>query len=159
MKIKLHFIYILLFLPIYGQVHAQAIDTLIGTFDRTAFEQEPYSSWYNQEYQSYEVMEKQLDQLSFGENIHVDIVLGTWCSDSRREVPRFLKILDQKSIGADSYTLIGLNRKKMAPGFDAVKWEIDFVPTFIFLEDGKEIGRIIETPELSMEEDMIRILK
>ena len=37
-------------------------------------------------------------------------------------------------------------------------YEIEYVPTFIFYREDKEIGRIIETPILSLEEDMLAIL-
>ena len=36
---------------------------------------------------------------------------------------------------------------------------IEFVPTFIFYHNGAEVFRIIETPELSLEEDIVKFLK
>jgi hypothetical protein len=32
------------------------------------------------------------------------------------------------------------------------------LPTFLVYVDGREIGRIVETPERSVEEDLVRIL-
>jgi hypothetical protein len=36
---------------------------------------------------------------------------------------------------------------------------IERVPTFIVYGDGREIGRIVETPEGSLEEHLVKILK
>ena len=43
-------------------------------------------------------------------DIHIEIFLGTWCFDSKREVPRFFRILDQTgSIGDEKVTLYGVD--------------------------------------------------
>ena len=36
--------------------------------------------------------------------------------------------------------------------------EIELVPTFILDYNGEEIGRIIESPEESLEKDLLRII-
>lgn len=36
---------------------------------------------------------------------------------------------------------------------------IERVPTFIVYADGRELGRIVETPEGSLEEHLVKILK
>jgi uncharacterized protein (DUF1015 family) len=42
---------------------------------------------------------------------------------------------------------------------EKMELEIEKVPTFIVYRNGEEIGRIIETPIKSMEEDLYEILK
>lgn len=106
---------------------------------------------------------------SFGGEVHVVCVLGTWCSDSRREVPRFWKVLDAAGLDDLSVELIAVG-----PSADpaAADWEaeqgwtpgvrehygVELVPTFIVYEGDVELGRIIETPELSIEADLAGIL-
>lgn len=101
----------------------------------------------------------------------VDIVcvLGTWCHDSEREVPRFWKVLDtvgNPNLGLTMYA-VGRTADEDARiveaelGFeDSLReiWEVEFVPTFVFLRDGKEFGRIVETPETTLEEDAAALL-
>jgi hypothetical protein len=41
---------------------------------------------------------------------------------------------------------------------DVDSLDIELVPTFIFYRKGMEIGRIVETPLQTMEEDIYRIL-
>jgi hypothetical protein len=84
--------------------------------------------------------------------------MGTWCSDSRREVPRFMKIIE--SLGYDKKRLrfIGVDSYKEAPVHNFDSLNIERVPTFIFYNDKIELGRIIEYPLTSLERDMLVIL-
>jgi thioredoxin-related protein len=38
------------------------------------------------------------------------------------------------------------------------KFQIKKTPTFVFLRNQKEIGRIVEMPEISLEADLLKIL-
>ncbi len=90
--------------------------------------------------------------------LKVEVVLGTWCGDSRREVPRFIKI--QQMLGDDRMPVafMGVDRSKQHPSDVAEGRDIQRVPTFIVLHEGREIGRIIETPKVSIEADLAAIL-
>jgi hypothetical protein len=68
---------------------------LLGICDRTAFADTNFSWWFDSEYQNYEFSTVTLDSIKCKlKNITITIVMGTWCSDSRREVPRFLRLVD-----------------------------------------------------------------
>lgn len=133
---------------------------LLGYLSPVQFTRSPYSEWYLEGYDSYqpvaEIMGK-LDKIS-KDNISIQIVLGTWCPDSRREVPRFMKILDLWGFPVEKVTFIGTDNTKLAPVGDYDKLEIERVPTFIILENKIESGRIIENPVTSLEQDMLNIL-
>ena len=85
------------------------------------------------------------------------VVLGSWCSDSRREVPRLVKILNV--IGGKHFSLemygVGHTLRVDDPSFPkdvlpGVKAER--VPTIIVLDrDGQELGRVVETAEQPLE--------
>jgi thiol-disulfide isomerase/thioredoxin len=88
------------------------------------------------------------------------LVVGTWCPDSRREVPRFLAIMDAAGIRESQLTMVGVDRtKKDAEGLTE-KWGITRVPTFVFLRNGQEIGRVVErTPAgATLEGEIARVL-
>jgi len=92
------------------------------------------------------------------QNFEVIIVLGIWCGDSRLQVPRFYKVLDEIGIPEDQITLISVNEmKKAAPGL-IEELEIERVPTFIIMDGNKEIGRIVESPVKTLEEDLVEIV-
>jgi len=133
---------------------------LIGYCTREAFDDTSFSGWWNEEYEMYQVDVETADQLiDSWDNVEITLVMGTWCSDSRREVPRFFKILNEIGYPSEIVNLIGVNRDKVGLADEVDGMEIHFVPTFIFYGNGKELGRIVEMPYESLEKDMLDILK
>jgi thiol-disulfide isomerase/thioredoxin len=92
--------------------------------------------------------------------VTVLLVVATWCPDSKREVPRFFAIMNGAGISESQLTMVGVDRtKKDAEGLTE-KWGITRVPTFVFLRNGQEAGRIVErTPAgATLEGEIARIL-
>lgn len=83
---------------------------------------------------------------------------ATWCPDCRREVPRFFKIVDQAGVGELPLSLFGLDRTLRDAEGLAAHWGIKAVPTFVFVKDGRELGRVIERPGRTLEGDIAHIL-
>jgi thiol-disulfide isomerase/thioredoxin len=133
---------------------------LLGYINPARFSQPPHSEWYLKGYDEYQPNQEVVGKLTLinKEKLSIQIVMGTWCPDSRREVPRFIKILDQWEFPAGKVTIIGVDNTKIAPigGYDELG--IERVPTFIILENKVEAGRIIENPVTSLEQDMLNIL-
>lgn len=95
----------------------------------------------------------------FCEDVEITIVLGTWCGDSKMQVPRFFKITDALGITGQHITLICTDGEKKAENGLLDHLEILQVPTFIFYRQDEEIGRIIESPQTTLENEMLNILK
>lgn len=134
-------------------------DILYGYATPEVFLSEPFAVWYDDEYSNYETNSLLVDSLTQQiADITISIVLGTWCPDSRREVPRFIKVLNSINFPLEHLTIVGINRGKTCPKANVREGEIEFVPTFIIFKKGEELGRIIESPTLSLEEDLLRIL-
>jgi thiol-disulfide isomerase/thioredoxin len=133
---------------------------LLGYFDRDALTGEDFNFWYDEEYQSYSVDIKTLENIKpevlF--SLEIKVVMGTWCEDSQREVPRLYKILDKLDFNTENLIMIGVNRLKLADETEVNELNITLVPTIIFYIDDEEIGRIIESPEESLEKDMFKLL-
>ena len=91
-------------------------------------------------------------------DVKVLLFLGTWCGDSKREVPRFFKLMDQAGISEGQVEIIALDRSKKDTEGLTEQWQVEYVPTFIFIKDGVEIGRIVETPKDSLEANIAAIL-
>ena len=161
MKLKIIYFTILLFSTFFfDKIYAQNQEVLIGKFHYTLLNQEPFIDWksknynYNPDY----IIIKELKKVINNKQIKIIIILGTWCSDSQMQVPRFLKILDDINFNYNNLTLIGVNREKQAETIDISKYKISRVPTFIFFNKDKEIGRITETPENSLEKDFLNTI-
>jgi thiol-disulfide isomerase/thioredoxin len=132
---------------------------LIGITERSAFELSDFVDWYNTEYIGYEPDEFIVGQIKeLKDSVDIQIFMGTWCSDSRREVPRFLKIIDLIEFDQSRIQIINVDRKKTSPSHEEKNKNIKFVPTFIINDNGNEIGRIIEFPIITLESDLLSIL-
>lgn len=91
----------------------------------------------------------------------LQVFLGTWCGDSRREVSRFEKITELAGGGEPfpfDVTLIGVDGDKAEPAALLEGQEIHFVPTFVVRRDGQEVGRVVESAETTLENDLLRLL-
>jgi hypothetical protein len=167
---KHYYLLILLLLTTISQGFAQLlnqkvtdekkhIEILIGRCNREGFATCKFDSAYKAGYSAYYPDQAVLNQINpkLGE-ITIILVMGTWCGDSKVQVPHFYKILDQLKFDINRLTLLCVDRSKTAPDIDITKLKIQLVPTFIFYRREKEIGRIIESPEESLEKDMLRIV-
>ncbi|MGB8357774.1 MAG: thioredoxin family protein [Bacteroidales bacterium] len=133
---------------------------LLGEINPARFREQPYSSWYLEGYDGYMPDQKIIEELKQTDisDYSITIVLGTWCPDSRREVPRFMKIVDLWGFPEEKIRFIGVDINKVAPLADYPVLGIERVPTFIFFKNNSEVGRIIEVPVTSLEQDTRDIL-
>jgi thiol-disulfide isomerase/thioredoxin len=133
---------------------------LVGYFDPGKLSQEPYSEWYKKEYDDYQFNTDAVNQLIDKDKsgISIKIIMGTWCPDSRREIPRLMRILDIWQFPASNLTFIGVDDAKNSPVAEYNKLDIQKVPTIIIYKNNVEAGRIIEIPVTSLEQDMVKIL-
>jgi hypothetical protein len=97
----------------------------------------------------------------------VTVLLGTWCSDSRREVSRLWRALDEIGATAEGgaggglpFTLayIGVDETKQQPAAAVTAAGLQLVPTLIVRRNGREVGRIVETSPHGVEVDLLALL-
>lgn len=134
---------------------------LVGIATRKDLKKEPYGSeWFNDYYSYYETDKTIINSLIPKlEGIKIKAFMGTWCGDSKREVPNFYKILDDALYDLKNLELVTVNRSKKAKGLEK-GYNIIRVPTFIFYKNGKEIGRFVEhtVDDATLEYDMLQIV-
>jgi thiol-disulfide isomerase/thioredoxin len=119
-----------------------------------------HRKWFDNNYSAYQPDMQAIQSFRVSDkNIKVKIVLGTWCSDSREQMPVFFKVMDLWNFNHQHIEMIFVDRSKQIKLKGFKKLHITHVPSFIFFNaNGKEIGRIIETPEITMEKDIKSIL-
>ncbi|KIA90724.1 TlpA family protein disulfide reductase [Kaistella jeonii] len=135
---------------------------LLGHQTKNQLLKEPYSEWYVKEHDEYAIDQNAIADLKKAKinTYNITLVMGTWCEDSHREVPRLFKILEAVNYPENKINIIAVNRKKEAPGGEEGPYNIQKVPTVIVQKYGKEIGRIIESPQSGyLERDLVEILK
>ena len=108
---------------------------------------------FKSKYKSYEV--NTMYDLSIIRDMDFVIMFGTWCHDSKREVPRMLRILDSAGVRTEQISLIGVDTNKEEPKGQEKTYNLRNTPTLILLKNGEEVGRIIERPNVSLEADLI----
>jgi thiol-disulfide isomerase/thioredoxin len=133
---------------------------ILGYFNPDRLTHYPYSTWYQKGFDDYQIKTDALNKLLDINKVDltIKIVMGIWCPDSRREVPRFMRVLDAWQFPGSKVTFIGVDDAKQSPVGEYLKLDIQRVPTFIIYKNNIEAGRIIENPTTSLEQDMVNIL-
>lgn len=143
---------------------AQTAD-LLGHCTLSHFQEEPHAAWYAKNYEAYTPASATVEKLKRAglPKTTIKVIFGSWCGDSKREVPRFMKLLSAASFPADRVTLIGVDDSldvyKQSPNREERGLYVYRVPTFIVYENGREKGRIVEYPVESLERDLQRIVE
>ena len=152
MRLTLFAIFLLIF---HFKMEAQhdSVPVFTGRFNTLITDSEWFRTWIvADEPELSDALKNRLEK-SDTSQIRLQVYLGTWCSDSKEHVPKFLRLA---TIFGWKYELIGLNREKECPfeKKECKNWDISYVPTFIVLRSGIEIGRIVENPQKSLAEDL-----
>ena len=103
------------------------------------------------------------DSVAALKNINDDtqliVVLGTWCHDSKDHVPRLLKALQVANNKHIHVKLIALDRGFTKSPEIVQHYQVTNTPTVIVERNGREVGRINETPAVPLiEDDLVAIL-
>lgn len=144
--------------------HANGQEVLVGKCTRSALLMGQYAAWFQNNYASYTVDSATCTYIRpLLEHKKITVFMGTWCGDSQRELPRLLKMLDCCGFPEDKVQLIMVSNAsdayKQSPQHEEQGKNILRVPTIIIEEHQKEIGRIIEYPVVSLEKDLLKILR
>lgn len=132
---------------------------LIGKGSIKDLQQEPFNEWFAQSYNNYSLTEEMKSEIQKNlKDYTITIFMGTWCEDSQNQVPKFYKILEDVDFPSKKITLITMARDKTTPEQFEKGLNITNVPTFIFYKNGKEVNRIVESPVVSLEQDMLDII-
>ncbi len=137
-------------------------EILLGKQDRQALEKEPYAHWFSTNYKEYSLDSTKVAQLTPYikdiKDLSIKVFMGTWCEDSQRETPALYKILDAVNFDYSHLQLITVSREKDTPEEFEKGLDIEKVPTFIFYENGQEMGRYVEFARQSLEDDILAII-
>jgi len=132
-------------------------DILVGKGKRADLEKKYYNEWFDANYRDYRPNQEVVAQLKPVVNQYkLVILMGTWCPDSREQVPVLFKVLDEA--GYRKNPEIYFTPRKYKYYKPAKTYQIVRVPTIIVYKNGKEKGRIIEYPMKSIENDLLKIM-
>jgi thiol-disulfide isomerase/thioredoxin len=138
---------------------------LLGTCSVNDLKREPFTTWYTSglnDYQPNAEVMGQIRKLNLN-RFTFKVFFGSWCGDSKRELPRMSKIFNELSISEKSIQWIALDDStvvyKQSPQHEEKDMNVFRVPTFVVYEKGVEVGRINEFPVETLERDLQKILE
>lgn len=86
------------------------------------------------------------------------VFAGNWCSDTQKWLPRMASLQKEIQIPQHIFEFYLLDLNKESEQKLEKAWNITHVPTFIIVKQGVELGRIVETPERSLEAHLSSLL-
>ena len=132
---------------------------LLGVVDREAFKNELFSNWYQESFKEHVLDSTTIEELAPKlKDVTIKVFMGTWCSDSQREVPALYKILEAANFDYSKISMVAVSHDKDTPSHLEKGLDIAYVPTIIIYKEGKEIGRFVEFAQENLEKDMLAII-
>ena len=135
-------------------------EILIGNVNESGLNNSSVFSDSKMYYEIYKVNEELAKTINDNsKDISIKVIFGSWCGDSKINVPAFQKIVDVSDFNTSKVKYIAVNRKKEGGSVDISELNVKYVPTFIFYRNNKEIGRIVEYPKSgTIEQDWVEIV-
>jgi len=132
---------------------------LLGKVNLEGLTQKEFKQWYKVNYYAHKLDTITIEALKPKlENVSIKVFMGTWCSDSQREVPALYKILEKTEYDLTKIEVIAVSHEKETLDHLEKGLDIQYVPTIIFYKNNKEIGRYVELAQETLEKDMLAIL-
>jgi len=117
---------------------------------------------FYQSYNSKSEVLKKLNNLTEDRKTKIGIVMygGNWCPDTHLGLPSFIRVLDEINFPVTNIQYHRVSHDKQQIDGKKADLEIKSVPTVIFYnkQKGEEIGRIVEFPRESWEEDLLNVM-
>lgn len=157
------FTYLILIAFMFSNFADAQVEDIIGKTQKEKLLKTEHKVWFTESYDTYKPDSKSIEKLNYlfkNHDFKIDVYFGTWCSDSQREVPRLIKLLEQSGFNFKNLHLIGVDRDKEVPDVTEEEQKmlnITNVPTIIVYEEGQEINRFVEFAQESLEKDLIKI--
>ncbi|CAL2083277.1 Thioredoxin [Tenacibaculum sp. 190524A02b] len=135
---------------------------LLGKTSKDGFKHENFS-WFQKNYDTYVTNDNVIQLLKDSiQSYHIKVFYGTWCGDSKRELPKFYKVIDKTGFNKSNMEVIAVDKKpeayKASPNGEEKGLNIHRVPTFILYKNQKEVARIVEYPKQDFERDLLQIV-
>lgn len=152
-------------LPVAGVAAGDGGETgkaLVGVVSRQEVEAaEP--DWVAAEIEARPDAEAALALTEVAPGAEVTVYLGTWCSDSERELARLWRAFDEVGVGMGtelpfSIEYVAVDRDKTEPARRLAGVGLEYVPTFVVRRDGEEVGRMVEVSPDGIEYALLDLL-
>ena len=138
--------------------HAQSNGKVLkGKLDLKTLTSDTAFSWFYTGVNKYQPNDNMLNYIKANrERFSLIAVIGTWDAQSRELFPQLYKVM--VLAGAPETQMLILGADEHGDTGTPHDYKIKKMPTFIVMKDGKEIGRIAQAVNESVEADLAKIL-
>ncbi|KDC52552.1 thioredoxin family protein [Pseudoalteromonas fuliginea] len=130
--------------PFSGEISTQA---LLSDYDK-----------FNEQYKVFTPTAQDIALMQKLAGKELIVLFGTWCHDSEREVPKLIKLLDASKVQLASIDYVAVGYNKQDDAGIAEAHDLQYTPTFIVKQNGKELVRVIEKPTGTLAQDLTQDL-
>ncbi|MCA9727903.1 MAG: thioredoxin family protein [Candidatus Eisenbacteria bacterium] len=89
----------------------------------------------------------------------IEVFFGSWCSHCKHWVPPLIRVVEDASNPHFHISVHAMSEDQSQPADSIRKYDVSKTPTIVVVQNGQELGRIEEEPLISMEADLVRMLK
>jgi thiol-disulfide isomerase/thioredoxin len=123
----------------------EGVKIMKGLLSKEVLQYEPSFKWYAENEKNYTPNATTVEALKkHGAAIQILVFGGTWCSDTQNMLPKFYKLITEAGFSQAQLTVWGTDRNKKTYGALAEALGITNVPTYIIMQKGVELGRVVE---------------
>jgi len=132
---------------------------LLGKITRKGLKGKEFIEWHKENFNGHTLDTITIESLKPElKDVSIQVFMGTWCSDSQREVPALFKILDATKYDYTKLEIVAVSHEKETPNHLEKGMDIQYVPTIILYKKGEEIGRYVEFAQEDLEKDLLSII-
>lgn len=133
---------------------------LLGFINLSNLNTPEFQSWFEPEYKNIKIPQGWAEEFApLAKDLEFKLFLGTWCGDTQRELGGMFKLLDLMGVTDDKIEMYSISEDKDSPIEYEKEYDILYIPTLIFIENGREINRFVEFPVVNLVDDFSKILK
>ncbi|BED90811.1 hypothetical protein PspMM1_32790 [Pseudoalteromonas sp. MM1] len=126
--------------PFSGEISTQA---LLSDYDK-----------FNKQYKAFAPTDQDIALMQKLAGKELIVLFGTWCHDSQREVPKLIKLLEESKVELASIDYVAVGYNKRDDAGIAQAHDLQYTPTFVVKQNGKELVRVIEKPTGTLAQDL-----
>lgn len=151
--------------PVFGQSEIsrdnEGQKVIKGFLTKEMLASDTAFKWYAANQQGYTPYAAALQTLkSKKDSVEFLVFAGTWCHDTQFILPKFYALADAAGVKASRITTVGVDAAKKSQHNLTEVFQVHSVPTIIVLEQGKEVGRVVEYGRFGMfDKEIGEILK
>jgi len=93
------------------------------------------------------------------DSVRLVAFFGSWCPVCNEELPKLVKTLESAKNGRIAVSYVAVSEDLKEPREELKKHSVSATPSLLVYVCGKELGRIVEHPQKTIEADIAAILK